>query len=294
MTGAAMNNRTGLVISICHAVLLAGCVVTEDVEFTDPPDAANARYAGVLHQAIELRDGRFPSATSPDSAGRDRVILEAQMAADIDGDGVDETLAIIAHEAGGSGRFDYLAVVSDATTVASTRLVGDRVQLLSWAAGGGVIEATVLQSGDDDAACCPSQVVDAQWPWSVRDGIGPVSVDGRRALAVADRDGAFRLVTLYGEEVNGEISLEINGTAVRGNAGCNGYFGKVAASTPGAFTFGPLGATRMACGEDADSLEQRYLAALAAVTQLGFRPGMLLLEGPAGTLVFERVQASVK
>lgn len=288
-----MKRRFGVLA--VGAALLAGCVATRDVELIDAPDAANARYAGVLDRPIDLRDGRFASGVSPDSARHDVVTLDAAMAVDIDGDGVSETLALIGHDAGGSGRFVHLAVVSDAARAAPTRLIGDRVQLLSWGAGGGVIQASVLQSGDDDAACCPSQVADARWSWSVRDGIGPISVDGRRPLTAAERDGAFRLTRLYGEVIDSQISLELNGAAVRGNAGCNGYFGNTAAtSVPGALTFGPLGMTRMACGEAVDGLEQRYVAALATVTQVGFLPGQLLLEGPAGTLVFERVQASVK
>ncbi len=290
-----MNNRIGAVLSVCHALLLAGCVVPEDAAVTDPPDAANTRYAGILDHPIDLREGRFASTASPDSAQRDVVLLEAAMAADIDGDGIDETLALVGHESGGSGRFDYVAVVSDTAGVAPTRLIGDRVQVMSWSAGGGEIEAVVLRSSVDDAACCPSEIVQARWSWRAAEGIGRASVHGRRRLSMTELDGAYRLASLFDEAIPGAITLELNGGAVGGNAGCNGYFGKMGAtSTPGTLEIGPLATTRMACGEDVDALEARYLAALAAVTQFGFLPGKLLLEGPAGALVFDRVQASVK
>lgn len=290
-----MNNRIGAVLCVCHALLLAGCVVTRDGELTDAPDAANARYAGILDSALDLRDARFVGDPWPDSVRRDVVMLKAQTAVDIDGDGVSETLALIAHESGGSGRFDYVAVVSDTAGVAPTRLIGDRVQVMAWSAGGGEIEATVLRSSVDDAACCPSEIVQARWSWRAAEGIGRASVHGQRRLSMTELDGAYRLASLFGEAIPGAITLELNGGAVGGNAGCNGYFGKMGAtSTPGTLQFGPLATTRMACGEDVDALEARYLAALAAVTQFGFLPGKLVLDGPAGALVFDRVQASVK
>lgn len=51
---------------------------------------------------------------------------------------------------------------------------------------------------------------------------------------------------------------------VHGNAGCNRFFGEYTLNQ-GKLIFGPLGATRMACPEPANSFELSFLDALATV-----------------------------
>lgn len=68
---------------------------------------------------------------------------------------------------------------------------------------------------------------------------------------------------------------------VSGNAGCNRYFGSVSISGA-ALSFGPLGATRMACPDAVSDQEDRFLDALTKVVGFSFADGKLLLSDRDG------------
>lgn len=80
--------------------------------------------------------------------------------------------------------------------------------------------------------------------------------------------GDWLLVELGGEPVEladkeraPSISFDDVASRAEGFAGCNNFFGNY--SVDGAsLTFGPIGATRMACPGPDDDIETRYLAAL--------------------------------
>jgi len=74
---------------------------------------------------------------------------------------------------------------------------------------------------------------------------------------------------------------------VAGNAGCNGYFGRAQAEA-GRLSVGPLGSTRMACGDGVMEQEMLYLASLQAATSYTIQGDELRLGPSAGqvTLVF--------
>ena len=75
-----------------------------------------------------------------------------------------------------------------------------------------------------------------------------------------------------------------------GAGGCNRYVAHVKESSPGEIAVGPAGATRMACGPEADDLEQRFLKALGSASKYGFVAGALVIaydrDGGLGTLRF--------
>lgn len=56
---------------------------------------------------------------------------------------------------------------------------------------------------------------------------------------------------------------------VAGRASCNRFFGTVEVSG-GSIRFGPLAATKMSCGDDADAQERRYLQALQSAERFDF------------------------
>lgn len=84
------------------------------------------------------------------------------------------------------------------------------------------------------------------------------------------------------------LSLYGNGRAV-GHAGCNNYTGGFKRAGDG-ISFGPLISTKMACAPEIMSLEQSYLATLAAATRAERRPdGMLALTtDSAAQILFRR------
>ena len=65
---------------------------------------------------------------------------------------------------------------------------------------------------------------------------------------------------------------------VGGDGGCNRFFGSVEIDGS-AIAFGPLGATRRACGEAIDSQEIRYLGALAKAAAFYLEADALIIVG---------------
>ena len=88
------------------------------------------------------------------------------------------------------------------------------------------------------------------------------------AGSVGVLSGDWLLVELGGEPVElaeaeraPSISFDETANRAEGFAGCNNFFGDY--SVDGlSLTFGPIGATRMACPGSDDDIETRYLAAL--------------------------------
>jgi heat shock protein HslJ len=81
------------------------------------------------------------------------------------------------------------------------------------------------------------------------------------------------------------VTLAVNGTDVAGQAPCNQYSGSIDLGDDGV-AFGPLTRTKMACGEPRDALENRYLDALASVTESRLSGDELTLSGPDISLRF--------
>jgi len=79
---------------------------------------------------------------------------------------------------------------------------------------------------------------------------------------------------------------------VAGMAGCNRYFGSVTLDGS-AISFGPLGATRMACPPAIMDQEDRFLKALANAKRFEMKDGLLFLFGdePAPVLRFSRKES---
>ena len=80
------------------------------------------------------------------------------------------------------------------------------------------------------------------------------------------------------------ISFDVDGS-IKGNGGCNGFFGSLQQSGSG-IEVGPLGATQMACKEPVMALEKRFLDAVQKTR--GFQEGSdgaQLLDGDGNVLV---------
>lgn len=124
---------------------------------------ANASYQGIEDEAVQLSDGLWEGAPYVEhGAARPRVglAMDFLVLGDVDGDGEDEALVLIWQSSGGSGTFNYIALVeigdSTAVNFATTEL-GDRVRAVSGSIENGVIKVDVIEHGPDDPACCPSQ-----------------------------------------------------------------------------------------------------------------------------------------
>jgi len=269
------------------------------------PELKNATYRGVEEaaSAITLTDGRWEGAPfEPGAASRPSVtfVRDFRLAGDLDGDGAEEAVVLLAANAGGSGETSYLAVVGrrgGKPGNVGTARIGDRVQVRDARISGRRIVLDVVQAGRDDAACCPGDLVTRSWELA----------GGALREDAPMRTGRLSLDALAGSEwvlkswawdeaapVSPEVTLKLDGTRLAGSAGCNNYFAPAQpGSSPGALTIGPAGATRMMCTEAAMAVETRFLQQLGGVIQLQFIAGQLALsytkpDGPIGVMLFDR------
>jgi hypothetical protein len=125
----------------------------------------NAAYEGVEEAggSLTLTDGKWEGEPFVEGgASRPSVILvrDLRLVGDLDGDGREEAVVLLAAETGGSGEMVYLAVVRRTGTALeniATAPVGDRVQLRDWRIDGRAIVLEVVQAGEKDAACGASR-----------------------------------------------------------------------------------------------------------------------------------------
>lgn len=129
----------------------------------------NASYKGILESPVTLSDGRFEGEPfAPGAATRPVVTLVPGVIAtgDLAGDESDEAVVALAHNAGGSGVFMYLAIMrddrGDPDNMATISL-GDRARITALAIDEGILAADLVEHGPNDPMCCPTQAVRRQW-----------------------------------------------------------------------------------------------------------------------------------
>jgi heat shock protein HslJ len=267
-----------------------------------PAEAASSTYSGIYQEPVTLTEGVYEGAPfDTGGASRPRVALITGMHLDVDLDGNpgDEAVVLLSESSGGSGSFTYLAVLdrteSEVRNV-DTVALGDRIQIRGWRVEDGAVVVRLVEAGPEDAACCPSRLVNRRWTLS----------EGRLREGAAESEGTLGLSALEGVQwrladfdvgerlpAEPEILLEVHGDRVAGNSGCNRYTGSLATGTaPGEIRFGPLAGTRMACPGASMALEQRFLETMSSVSRFSFHFGRLVLtsvaeDGAVKSLVFE-------
>jgi len=265
----------------------------------------NATYRGVEEAggAFTLANGKWEGEPyEPGGASRPSVtyVRDFRLAGDLDGDGAEEAVVLLAANAGGTGEMSYLTIVGrpgEKITNIATAPIGDRVQVRDAKIDGRRIVLDVVQSGEGDASCCPGDLVTRSWAFE----------GGALKEGAAARTGRLSIETLVGTEwvlrawawdeaapASPAVALTFDGKRVAGNAGCNSYFAPVrAGNSPGDITVGPAGSTRKMCPEAEMAVETRFLGHLAGVTQLRFVGGQLALsfakpDKTIGVMLFDR------
>lgn len=134
----------------------------------------NGEYREIFEGPVRLTNGQYHGDPFvPGGASRPELTLVADRiaAGDLDGDGQEEVVALLARSDGGSGTFLYLAVLRQAGRQLEnfgTVLLGDRVEVSRLEIRGRSIVAALLEHGPDDPACCPTQ---RAWrTWEVYEG----------------------------------------------------------------------------------------------------------------------------
>jgi heat shock protein HslJ len=303
----------GILRLLCGCLpLLAGCASGPEAEPPAAPapswqEAANASYAGVLRAPVTLVDGLWqgaPYAEGGASAPRAGLVRDFLLSGDLDGDGAEESAVLIWTSSGGSGTYDYLAVLGrDADGAVSARAgapLGDRVKVRAASIVDGRVVLDTVQAGPSDAACCPGQKKRRTYALA-GDVMTEFSTEDQGRLSLADVRGAWVLTHFaYDESVPDgiEITLQVDGDRIAGKSACNRYSGTLQeGEAPGDVTLsGTMAVTRMMCPPPLMELEQRYLQALQGLVKYSFLAGKLALtwrngEG-MGTLLFAAAQPS--
>ena len=266
-------------------------------------ELANTTYTGLRDRPVKLTEGTWEGAAFvPGSATAPRagLLRDFDLTGDLDGKPGDEVVAALWTSEGGSGTFDFVAILSrDATGVLrniATSPLGDRVRIRAAKIESRRLIMDMVQAGPDDAACCPGQKIRRVFELEGGELRETETIDqGRLSVAdLADVEWFLRATDLdTGLPAELEATLIFDGTQVGGSAGCNRYSGSVAEGPlPGELSLaGPLAVTMMACQEPANRLEALYLAALQATRGYSFLGGRLVLqwgdEKNSGRLLFE-------
>lgn len=265
----------------------------------------NATYQGVEEAGgpFALTNGRWEGKPyEPGGASMPSVTFERdfRLVGDLDSDGAEEAVVLLAAGTGGTGEMSYLAVVArqeGRLVNIATAPVGDRVQVRHAGIDGRVIVLDVVQAGENDAMCCPGDLVTRSWSLQPR-GLEEGAPKKTGRLSVEVLAGAEWVLRAWAWDepapATPEVTLKLDGGRLAGNAGCNGYFGPVkAGGQPGDVTVGPVGATRKMCPEPAMTVETRYLEQLGGVRQIRFVAGQLALpyarkDRSSGVMLFDR------
>jgi len=288
---------TGMLLAFSSQLCLAGDTAPTAAEL------ANATYTGIEEGPVTLVEGRWEGEPfEEDGASRPSAGLvgDFSLVGDLNGDGVNEAVVLIWQSGGGSGTFSYLAVMGrsdDEVNNLATAEIGDRVKLRSGRIDDASIILDVLQQGEGDGACCPTQL--ATRTWSI--------IDGQLVEGDMEITGTLSLDTLVGTEwvlthmnrneplnAEAEVTLVFGEGQISGKSACNQYSAGVEqGETPADLKIGLAMGTRMACPGELMDVEQQYLDALTHVTGISFLAGKLVLtwekDGTVSAMIFDPV-----
>jgi heat shock protein HslJ len=292
--------------AIALALLLAGCGTSESgadsalgQSAPTVDELSNAAYEGLegVGQAVTLVDGRWEDVPKRLSVS---LAHDFRVTGDLDGAPPDEAVVLLAESTGGSGTFNYLAVVArrDGRAVnVATAPLGDRVALRDLRIVDRQVVADVLQAGANDAMCCPGELATRTWALEA-ETLRELPASGATSRLSLDAIGGPTWVLrswAFDESapVAPEVTLEWRDGRLAGSSGCNTYgAAATAGESPGEVSIGPTMGTRMMCPDAEMQVEERFLSQLAKVRTFGFMLGQLALtyqtDDRTDVMLFER------
>jgi heat shock protein HslJ len=249
-------------------------------------EAREAEYSGIYDSPVRLAGGVYEGEPfAGESAARPtlRLLGDLRVKGDLDGDGIDESAVLLAENSGGSGTFIYVAVLErrgGTVRNTGTALLGDRVQVRSLSITDGAIRMEVIQHGSGDALCCPTGKALRRWILEEESLMElPPVVTG--TVSMDDIGGVEWILESFGpdEPYPGDppVTITFETGRISGSGGCNRYSADVTEIAPGVIKPGMVGSTKMACGDEAMKVEERFLEAVSGAAGYSFLAGKLAL-----------------
>jgi heat shock protein HslJ len=286
-------------------LLLAGCGPGR-VDAPSVPELANASYSGIFEEPLTLVEGKWegePFVAGGASRPTAGLVDGFHLTGDLNQDGAEEAVVLLWSSSGGSGTFDYIAIMGygpegEVLSLATVPL-GDRVQLRSANLLEGRVELDLVQAGAEDAACCPGQKVKNVIVLG-EEGQVDITTEDQGRLSLDDLAGNWALTRFSRDEPvsqDFEFTLQFDGKRVGGKAACNVYTARVGKGEgPGEISLARASLmTRMICPTEYMAAEKRYLKTLQMVTSFSFQAGKLMMHWrqgeDAGALVFSSYEA---
>jgi len=293
-----------LITAVLLVGILAGCSALV------PPAAApaaptedelkNTTYKSEWTQSgtAPLTDGEYSEQAAPGSATKTVVKLTDHIAYGQLGDYQQAAAVVLVTDPGGSGTFYDLAVVVNQdgkpVNVASTSL-GDRVKINSFSIENGEVVVDMITHGPNDPMCCPTQQVVQKYALQGDELVQTSSevIGSAESTSTATLQETIWALQSYVDsqgnlaqaQPDSEATLELEADQIKGNAGCNNFFGTYTLDGNN-LTIKVGGATMMFCEpEELMTQEQDYLAALGTAASYEITDNQLTIANAAGETV---------
>ena len=186
---------------------------TPDVPGISPEQVRNSEYQlGLLDQirTVQLTDGRYQEGPPGSETYISISVTDYIARGDLNGDGENEAVAIVAEDYGGSGTFVFLVVyqyLNDEAHFLTSIFLDDRPRINSLTVEDGKIFVDVIIHTRDDPMCCPTLVTTRHY---LLNGVNLIMTD----YSTITPSGDLRRITIEapvdGIQVSGVIRLKGN------------------------------------------------------------------------------------
>lgn len=171
--------RTRAVPSLALVVCLAaGCAGVSSSTALTKQQVQNAKYRVVYNggEPFVLKDGRNDKVPTRNPDTTLKVAMSDQMAfGDLNGDGLQDAVVVLASNLGGTGTYMTLATVENDNGQpyhTANADLGDRTQVNAVRVEGNLITVDVVRVGASDAACCPTEKATLRFKYDQPGGAG--------------------------------------------------------------------------------------------------------------------------
>ncbi len=246
----------------------------------------NATYSGIYAEPFTLMDGMFADSIE-EQPFTVRYIEDAELFADLDGDGDQDAVVFLLERGGGTAVFTYIAAQLNQNgqpVDAGTAMVEDRTQVRSAAIEEGQIVLNITTRGPGDADCCPSHKTRKTYALEEN---RLVELPGKEQdlvkISMDDLNGTSWTLIELGEDTpileDTDVSITFQEGQFNGSGGCNSYNGSFSLGDPNPFimSIGTITATKIACPDPVLDQEDAYFKALESASLWGYMYGHLVL-----------------